>query len=570
MLYDRIVEVTFAMSLSLIGFALAARKTRSAAGQKKIAAFLEKYRTILLALILAGGAFLRFCRLGRIPTLDCDEASSMYDAWCIANFGVDRWLKPFPAYFSGIGGGQSPMCIYLLAAVAKVFGYNIVAYRAVFAAFGLLTVLLVYRMVRFAYSTEYALYAALLCSCMPVFVLFSRYCLDCNLMIPFFAAALDQVIRALRNGKTVHYLLAGIFTGLTLYTYILSYVVCFLLVALLFIACLAAKNLRVKNAAAFACPLGALSVVPALNFLVQQRYLPEMNILGVSFYRIAGSRGEDLSFSNILNVSAKLKSIAQMFFGPKEATYYANGMPIVYLFLIPLLVLGAVLCAVRAVRELRDRKIGLNTVLACACSGYFVLSLFLREFSAARFNGLLVVMLLLSVSGLEYMVRKFRAAAAVAVIGALLLTPSFGAFLFREYPETNRTAVLSDYGLHEVYARVRAQHPDAVIWVDNLSDLDSNIIPYVVTLGVDLPSPYTVYETTVHKRNFPYYDRARFFLPYDEVNDTFTLNDTDVYLVLLLDLGGPRDTLRSRLRGALQERGFGERDIENFAVFEKY
>ena len=39
--------------------------------------------------------------LGELPSgLDVDEAGMAYDAWCMANYGVERYLKPFPVYLT--------------------------------------------------------------------------------------------------------------------------------------------------------------------------------------------------------------------------------------------------------------------------------------------------------------------------------------------------------------------------------------------------------------------------------------------------------------------------------------
>ena len=53
-----------------------------------------------------------------------DEIGSMYDAYCITNFGVDRWLNSYPIHFLNYGDGQSAIFVYILSILFKLFGYE--------------------------------------------------------------------------------------------------------------------------------------------------------------------------------------------------------------------------------------------------------------------------------------------------------------------------------------------------------------------------------------------------------------------------------------------------------------
>lgn len=58
-----------------------------------------------------------------------DEAATAYSAWCLANYGVDRYLKSWPVYLLNFDGGQSIMYGYLLAGLFKLFGYHVFLIR---------------------------------------------------------------------------------------------------------------------------------------------------------------------------------------------------------------------------------------------------------------------------------------------------------------------------------------------------------------------------------------------------------------------------------------------------------
>lgn len=74
-----------------------------------------------------------FTRIYKIDTLlnglHVDETGMGYDAFCIANYGVDRYLNKFPVYMINFGGGQSALYTYLAAIFVKIIGLNIITIR---------------------------------------------------------------------------------------------------------------------------------------------------------------------------------------------------------------------------------------------------------------------------------------------------------------------------------------------------------------------------------------------------------------------------------------------------------
>jgi 4-amino-4-deoxy-L-arabinose transferase-like glycosyltransferase len=97
-----------------------------------------------LLLILAAGLWLRLYRYPDIPPgLNQDEASAAYDAYSIAEYGIDRNGHTFPVHFVGWGNGQSALYHYLIMPFIKVFGLspavsrlgNLIAHTACIAIF---------------------------------------------------------------------------------------------------------------------------------------------------------------------------------------------------------------------------------------------------------------------------------------------------------------------------------------------------------------------------------------------------------------------------------------------------
>ena len=87
------------------------------------------YYIILVAIFIIGIA-VRIIKFGEIPIgINVDEAGSMQDAYCIANYGTDRFGNSYPAYMINYGGGQSALYTYLAAGLIKLFGYNLTVVR---------------------------------------------------------------------------------------------------------------------------------------------------------------------------------------------------------------------------------------------------------------------------------------------------------------------------------------------------------------------------------------------------------------------------------------------------------
>ncbi|MCM1468764.1 MAG: hypothetical protein NC086_11500 [Alistipes sp.] len=64
---------------------------------------IERLKTIGYLVIL--WAFVHLYKLNSIPAgLNIDEAGMAYDAFCLLNWGVDRYLNPYPLYFYNLGG----------------------------------------------------------------------------------------------------------------------------------------------------------------------------------------------------------------------------------------------------------------------------------------------------------------------------------------------------------------------------------------------------------------------------------------------------------------------------------
>jgi len=142
------------------------------------------YISFFVLICLLGAAL----RLIQYPTLppgfNQDEASSAYEAYCLAETGMDRWGNVLPAYFPSWGSGQNVLLSYLLVPVVKLFGLSIFSVRLIPVTLGILTLPLLGWGLR-PLGRYPALLGMFLVAVVPWHFMMSRWALESNLA-PFF------------------------------------------------------------------------------------------------------------------------------------------------------------------------------------------------------------------------------------------------------------------------------------------------------------------------------------------------------------------------------------------------
>ena len=101
---------------------------------KPIFEFLEnkKYEIIAVSTVVIIALILRAIMLTSLPAgLMSDEASMLYEAWCIGNYGTDRYGNSMPVYLVSWGSGQNALLTYLTVPFVLMFGMNAFTARIV-------------------------------------------------------------------------------------------------------------------------------------------------------------------------------------------------------------------------------------------------------------------------------------------------------------------------------------------------------------------------------------------------------------------------------------------------------
>ena len=142
---------------------------------------ISRYQLLVIGLFLLGG-FVRLAGIGSLVSgVNQDEASVGYDAWAIANYGMDRNLTSMPAYLIAWGSGQNAGYAYLLIPFIKLFGLNLFILRLPMALAGCVSLWALYTILRRSANRHLPLLGLFLLAICPWHVLKSRWALESNL-----------------------------------------------------------------------------------------------------------------------------------------------------------------------------------------------------------------------------------------------------------------------------------------------------------------------------------------------------------------------------------------------------
>lgn len=180
--------------------------------------FIKKYWLIILIVIFS--FFLRFWQLGNYPALNADEAAIGYNAYSLILTGHDEHGNAWPIHFQSFNDYKPGLYFYLVLPFVKFFGLNTLAVRIPGAALGVLSVLMIYLLVKELFKEErFALISAFFLAISPWHLQFSRGGWEVNVATFFTILGVWLFLKALKKPGVLTFSLAFLPIILSLYTY---------------------------------------------------------------------------------------------------------------------------------------------------------------------------------------------------------------------------------------------------------------------------------------------------------------------------------------------------------------
>ena len=255
----------------------------------------EKYKIVFGVLVIIAIITRTYKAENILNGLHADEAGMGYDAYCIANFGVDRFLNKLPVYMINFGGGQSALYTYIAAVCVKILGLNIVSIRMPGMILSLVAIIVGFLLVKKCCGKKSALtFMALMIVC-PWHIMQSRFGLDCNLLSSMIIISIYSLVV---SKKWWQYLITGIFFGISLYTYALSYLIIPILLLFTLIYMLYTKKIKFINIVIMGIPIALLALPLMLLLLVNNGFIEQINWI-ITIPKIYNYRAGEIGLKNI-------------------------------------------------------------------------------------------------------------------------------------------------------------------------------------------------------------------------------------------------------------------------------
>lgn len=303
----------------------------------------KNFYYVALSIIIIFAFLLRIYHLAEIPDIiELDEAGLGYNAWCIAHYGVDRYLNHLPFYAQNFEGGQSPLYTYSVVILIKTLGMGNISLFLVRLP-GLISSMIVVifgskSMALLFQNKKITLMSAILLAICPYFIMHGRFALDCNLMLGCSTIALYLLAKYIRTQKLHYLIMCGISFGIVLYSYALSYFVVPLFLIFITLYMLYTNKITFRRSILLAICV-CVTALPVILFACSLLFqLEPIKFFCFTISPIASERMNDIASSNFFeNVLDIIKITLTNSFYPLDAVDKFYTM---YFISIPFIITG--------------------------------------------------------------------------------------------------------------------------------------------------------------------------------------------------------------------------------------
>lgn len=501
---------------------------------------------VALWFILIIGIFIRVIAIDKIPIgINVDEAGSAYDAYCIANYGVDRYLNHNPVYAINYGGGQSVLYTYLAAGFIKLLGFNLFAVRLPALVLSIISIFIFYVLVKDFKNKKLGIIATFLIVIVPWHFMQSRWALDCNLMSSMLLISIFSLLKAKNK---LGYIVAGIMFGITLYSYALTYIIVPVILLFLLVYLLAVRKIKNSDIICMGIPIFILALPLMLNLLVNNGLIEPIKNSLFSTPKLWAYRGAEIS---ITNIPENIWLIFKCMFGYDINDY--NAFPqfgTLYYISIPLFVIGIVETVKKAKENLKKTAINMDLVFILYFLSIFISLLLVEGLSISKINSIYIPIIYFVAVGINSIAIKNKYVFIGTMILYVMMFSLFQYYYFFVYGEENKNTSFNQTTI------------EVVQYIQNNEKFDNKIInvrttaiqPYIYTLIANQTSPYEFNESLVMDGVVYAYDRYVFY--------NTTIKENVVYVLVKTDL-------QYELRDNLLGQGFISEEFKNLEILYK-
>lgn len=447
----------------------------------------ENFFSLLSIVVIFVGCFARLIHIDIYPVgLNQDEASSAYDAWSVANYGIGRNGESFPVHFIAWGSGQNALYGYLMIPFIQLFGLSNLAIRLPMALVGCISLVIFYYFMKSAFDEKKAFVFTFIFAIFPWHLMKSRWGLESNLFPDLILWAIYAMYFGIINKKKAFVWLSGILFGISTYSYGTAYFFVPISLLLIYLSLIIAKRITIKQALNHLVIVAIVSL-PMILFVIINYF----NLDTIKLGPITISKLETVRFKEITSLSSGLTNIFQRFLHNISILCTNDGILLNYtvpyglfynIWLTSLFIIIGLILSIR-----KHFKSPVYTFMNCL----FIASLLLMFFVDGSINRINIIFIPLTFY-IAYGIISFKKWAIIPLIIYLIFFLLLQHYYYTDYQDTLNTYM--KVGFKEAITEASNMDYDKLY-------IDSSIYaPYIFYLMYnEVPTPY--YIDNVQKSN---------------------------------------------------------------------
>ena len=505
--------------------------------------FINSHYKIILAIFLVLVFITRIYKFGEIPSfIQVDEAGAAYDAYCLAEYGIDRYQNSYPLYLINFGGGQSALYAYATIPFIKLLGANIVAYRLPELLFFLMGILVCYILINKVKDKKTALLYAFLIIISPWNIEASRQGLDCNLLAPMFMLDLLLLINAKKNYQ---YIIAGISIGITLYTYCLSWLLIPTFLVVYIIYMLIIKKINFKQIILMGIPIAIFAIPLIYLLLLNKGYASRTNFGIFTIPKLFSFRQGEISISNIFKYGKySLKTIFCDQYG-------------MYIVQIPLFIIGFIVGIKEFIKSIKTKEFNFTGLITIVFAVLLICNILVTVGTLNRANILYLPMLYIITIGIIELSKGSRCTFISIIALLIVLFTLFEVSYYNLDNENGRWSYYpyTDKEIYEITKKL--ENDDETKDVKKYFTISNKAEVYIYTMLVNLPSPYELkFKTFQRVENYGEYN----FI-YDKIITEEMIKGKSIIIV---------NKKQSDVIEGLEKRNFSKEETELYCIMRNF
>ena len=362
----------------------------------------EKKYIIIIYIALLIGFCIRLIGIADFPNaLNVDELSTAYDAYSIANFGIDRNGNFLPVYLEAWGSGQSAMYAYLSIPFIKILGLNTISMRLPLAIIGCISLIVMYEILKKTSKKSLITIGTIFFAIMPWHIMKSRWGMECNIFPDFILYAIYFLIKFLEQKREKDLYIASLIIGLSSYTYATSFFFLPIFVAILTIILILKKDIN-KKQLIISSSIILVTTLPMIIYVIINKFHLSTIRFFITIPVLSENRFEEVS--NVFSSNFIKSSITNFINGIKllitqNDNLGWNDLPIygmTYIISLPFMIIGI----------LKSDKNNITRIFKIWLIASLLL-LFVVEPNVNRINIIVIPISYFTIIGLEYIFMKY-------------------------------------------------------------------------------------------------------------------------------------------------------------------